>query len=559
MKPSFNRRILFDALILGIIGAAAAQLFGWLLHFCTKFFLGTLAQYQSPGLPNEGGTLVEHIGSHGLWLIPLVTTLGGLISGFIIFKWAPEAEGHGTDTVVAAFHKKAGLIRTRVPIVKMIASAITIGSGGSAGREGPIALIASGFGSVYGRWLKRSEKEQRMLILIGMSAGLAAVFRSPVGSAIFAVEVLYSGIEFEAGALIYALLSSVVAYAISGAFIGWRPLFELPEQIQVLHFSLYGLFIVLGVICGLISAVLPALFYDARTFFSKIPIPNYYKPAIGGLGVGLIALVLPQVLGGGYGWLQMAINGQLALGLLIALAFAKMIAFILTISSGGSGGVFAPTLYVGGIIGALVAYVFNQPPAGFIIVGMAALFAGAARVPIAALLMVPEMTGGYQILVPAALAVSLSYLLQTTLTSGFRHKSLYEAQVPFREDSDAHKKEYLNLAFQLLTAHKGIIPDSVENLDLISLFRSTMPIGIPKGKRISVIKVEVASNYAHQLYRKKYFMATDEDQVEMVAMIRNGKPFIPTQDTHMRPADILILLVDENLFQILNQDVQKTS
>ncbi|MBU2046526.1 MAG: hypothetical protein KJ712_07340, partial [Bacteroidetes bacterium] len=160
--------------------------------------------------------------------------------------------------------------------------------------------------------------------------------------------------------------------------------------------------------------------------------------------------------------------------------------------------------------------------------------------------------------VPAALAVSLSYLLQTTLTSGFKHKSLYEAQVPFREDSDAHKKEYLNLAFQLLTAHKGIIPDTVENLDLVSLFRSKMPIGIPKGKRIAVIKVEAQSNYAHQLYRKKYFTATDEDQVEMVAMIRNGKPFIPTQDTHMRPADILILLVDENLFQILNQDAQTT-
>ena len=270
--------MLLDSFILGVVGAAAAQIFTWLLTFCNFLFLETIAQYQPIGLPNEGGSLVEHIGAYGLWLIPVVTTLGGLISGLIIFRWAPEAEGHGTDTVVAAFHKNAGIIRTRVPFVKMLASAITIGSGGSAGREGPTALITSGFGSIYGRLTNRSEKEQRMLILIGMSAGLAAIFRSPVGSAIFAVEVLYSSIEFEAGALIYALLSSVIAYAINGAFVGWRPLFNLPEHIEVLHFSLYGLFIILGIICGLVSAFMPTFFYETRNYFAKIPIPNYYKP-----------------------------------------------------------------------------------------------------------------------------------------------------------------------------------------------------------------------------------------------------------------------------------------
>ncbi len=541
--------MLFDALILGIIGAIAAQLFTWLLHFASLLFINGIAQYQSPGLPNEGGSLTEHIGAYGLWLIPLVTTLGGLISGFIIFKWAPEAEGHGTDTVVAAFHRNGGIIRTRVPIVKMIASAITIGSGGSAGREGPIALIASGFGSVYSRFMKRSETEQRMLILIGMSAGLAAIFRSPVGSAIFAVEVLYAGIEFEAGSLIYALLSSVVAYAISGAFIGWRPLFNLPEHIQVQHFSLYGLFVILGVVCGLVSALLPTLFYEARNYFARIPIPNYLKPAIGGLGVGLIALALPQVLGGGYGWLQLAINGQLALWVIVVLVFAKTLAFIFTISSGGSGGVFAPTLYIGGMIGALVAYVFHQPPAGLIIVGMAALFSGAARVPIAALLMVPEMTGGYQILVPAALAVSLSYLLQTTLSASLKYKSLYEAQVPFREDSEAHRKDYINLAFNLLSTNKGVIPDSVKNLDLVSLFRSKMPIGIPEGKRLAVIKVAADAKYAHEVYRPDHFVEAREGNPEIIAMIRKGKPFIPTSETHMRPEDVLILLVDEKIFE----------
>ncbi|MBC7416634.1 MAG: chloride channel protein [Pedobacter sp.] len=237
-----------------------------------------------------------------------------------------------------------------------------------------------------------------------------------------------------------------------------------------------------------------------------------------------------------------------------ALVFAKLVAFVLTVSSGGSGGVFAPTLYVGGMIGALVAHVFHQPPAGFVIVGMAALFSGAARVPIAALLMVPEMTGGYQILVPAALAVSLSYLLQTTLSANLKYRSLYEAQVPFREDSGAHRNDYINLAFNLLSTNKGVISDNVKNLDLVALFRSKMPIGIPKGKRLSVIKVKPDAAYAHELFRADYFTKSKNHEVEIITMIRQGKPFIPTLKTHLRPDDVLILLIDEVLFEKMEKE-----
>ena len=168
----------------------------WMLRLSQYFFLTWIAGYRPPGLPEEGGILREAIGPHGLWLVPVVTTLGGLISGALVYGLAPETEGHGTDTVVKAVHYTGSVLRARVAPVKMLASAITIGSGGSAGREGPIALIAAGFGSVYASLLHRPERERRLLVLMGMAAGLSAIFRSPIGTAIFAVEVLYGGHGF---------------------------------------------------------------------------------------------------------------------------------------------------------------------------------------------------------------------------------------------------------------------------------------------------------------------------------------------------------------------------
>jgi len=173
-----------------------------MLRVCQGFFLTGLAGYQPPGLPGQPGPAQQVIGVHGLWLVPVATTLGGLISGVIVYSLAPEAEGHGTDTVVKAFHRTAGFIRARVSPLKMVASAITIGSGGAAGREGPIALISAGIGSIYATFSRRSEEERRLLVLIGMAAGLSAIFRSPIGTAIFAVEVLSSDMESEVSALL---------------------------------------------------------------------------------------------------------------------------------------------------------------------------------------------------------------------------------------------------------------------------------------------------------------------------------------------------------------------
>lgn len=223
-----ERRLLFDTILLGIAGALSAQLFGWLLHLADSMLLGGIAGVHLPGVPSDGGVNQLVTGPHGLWLVPLVTTLGGLISGVLVFSLAPEAEGHGTDTAVDAFHRKAGEIRARVPPLKLIASAITIGSGGSAGREGPTALVSAGFGSLYAKAGKRTDRERRLLMLVGMAAGLSAMFRSPIGTGLFAIEVLYSEMEFEAAGLVYTMLGAVVAYAVNGFFSGWKPLFLVP-------------------------------------------------------------------------------------------------------------------------------------------------------------------------------------------------------------------------------------------------------------------------------------------------------------------------------------------
>jgi chloride channel protein, CIC family len=256
-------------------------------------------------------------------LIPVATTLGGLISGILVYSLAPEAEGHGTDTAVKAFDRAAGFIRARVPPLKMVASAITIGSGGAAGREGPTALISAGIGSVYATLTHRPDEERRLLVLIGMASGLSAIFRSPVGTAFFAIEVLYGGMEFEANALLYTMLGSIVAYTVNGLFVGYQPLFQVPPNLGIPHFSDYLWYVALGIAAGLVATLIPMAFCGIRDLFGLLHIPPHFKPAIGGLAVGLLALALPQVLGASYGWVQEAINGHLSTELLLSLIFCS--------------------------------------------------------------------------------------------------------------------------------------------------------------------------------------------------------------------------------------------
>jgi len=486
------------------------------------------------------------IGSHGLWLIPVATTLGGLLSGFLVYTFAPEAEGHGTDAAVEAFHFKGGRVRPVVPLIKAIASAITIGSGGAAGREGPTAQISVGVSSILADLARLSDNERRILVLAGMAAGLAAIFRSPLGMAIFSVEILYSGMAYESEALIYTVIASVVAYAVNGLFVGWSPIFLLREAPRFTNpINLVG-YTLLGIVAGLIGAIEPPIFYGIRDFFKDLPELNHVKPAIGGLLMGLLAVAVPQTLSSGYGWVQKAMTGGYVGWFLILLALAKILAMSLTISSGGSGGVFGPNVFIGGMVGAWVAFVVDQfipnagfDPAAFAVVGMAAVFAGTARVPIATLVMVAEMTGGYGLIVPSMLATSLAFVVQRAVSEKFRYSRLYEAQVELRSDSPTHHESMLRAAFAVLEQGPLVDLRGISFPHLASLLRHGRPIPIHGGQGCLF-----ATNIASDSKIAGRTIADTFDQfpdLVAVAIIRDQRVHLPRGDTRLEEGDQLLI------------------
>src|SRR5215471_892557 len=337
--------------------------------------------------------------------------------------------------------------------------------------------------------MRLPDEDRRTLVLAGIAAGLAAIFRSPLGMAIFAVEILYSGMAFETEALIYTVIASVIAYAVNGLFVGWSPIFYFP---QTVHFTdpiaLVG-YAILGVVAGVVGAIEPPIFYGIRDLFRSLKVPNHIKPAIGGLLMGLLAVAVPETISTGYGWVQKAMTGGYIGWSLIFLALAKILAMSLTISSGGSGGVFGPNVYIGGMMGAWVAFVMDQfipgadfSPAAFAVVGMAAVFAGTARVPIATLIMVAEMTGGYGLIVPSMLATSLAFVVQRAVSEKFRYSRLYEAQVELRSDSPTHHESMLRAAFAVLEQGPLVDLRGISFPHLASLLRYGRPIPIHGGQ-----------------------------------------------------------------------------
>jgi CIC family chloride channel protein len=449
-SPRYLFKWLFISASIGVVAGFGALAFFLAIQFSTDFLLGTLVGYLPPDPAGEGTMGVMSFWAAARpWLLPIITTLGGLLSGIIVFTLAPEAEGHGTDAAIAAFHQGKP-IRARIPLVKLVASAITIGSGGSGGREGPSAQISAGFGSLLGNLLNLDIQDRRIAIATGIGAGIGAIFRAPLGGAILAAEILYKH-DLEVEALIPALIASIIGYSVFGAWFGWNPIFSVPGSLAFTSPAQLLYYVVLGLPCGLIGLLYSRGFYGLTHFFHELPLPNWLKPAIGGLCVGLIGLVLPEALGMGYGWVQIGMGpGLLSLPLwvILLLPFAKILTTGLSIGSGGSGGIFGPGMVIGGMVGAILWRVcyhvlpgVPNTPAPFVIVGMMALFGGIAHAPLAVMLMVAEMTGNLSMLAPAMIAVGISSIVVGNAT-------IYSSQVDSRADSPAHR---LQLSFPLLS------------------------------------------------------------------------------------------------------------
>lgn len=481
----YIRKWLGIAILIGIVAGVGALAFTEGIHLATRLFLGLGAQYLPPSAAGEGTTGILPIGRP--WALPLVTALGGLLSGLIVFRLAPEAEGHGTDAAIASIHHHGGRLRGRIPPIKLIASAITIGSGGSGGREGPTAQISAGFGSFLSDVLRLSDDDRRIAVAVGMGAGIGAIFRAPLGGAILAAEILYLH-DIEVEAIVPSLIASIFGYTVFGMFYGFQPIFGdqtrfgFTKPIELIYFAL------LGIACGVIGILYARCFYTASQTFRRLRIPRTLKPALGGFLVGCMGLVMPQVLHMGYGWVQIGMSAALLtlpLWIILLLPFGKILATSLSIGSGGSGGIFGPGMVIGGMVGASfwrLGYAalpgMPEDPAPFVIIGMMALFGGIAHAPLAVMLMVAEMTGNLSLLAPAMLAVGLAYLVVGNHT-------IYTSQLDTRADSPNHR---MRMRFPLLSSltvrdTRSSTPVTVREdssaADAAAIIDSVAPYGVP--------------------------------------------------------------------------------
>jgi CIC family chloride channel protein len=458
LREHLISRWMFYSILIGFVAGLGAAGFFFSLEWLKYSVLDFLAGF--PIEPPAGERLVHGMphGSPRAWVLLLAPAIGGLISGLMVYAWAPEAEGHGTDAMIDAFHNKEGEIRARVPYNKGVASVVTLATGGSAGREGPIAQIGAGFGSWLGRVFNLTPKERRLLMLAGCAGGLGAIFRAPLGGAITSIEVLYTE-DFETEAIIPCVMSSVVAYSFFTFIFGYDPIFATPTVFftDPLELLIYA---GLGLMCVPVGWLYSKSLYGLRDhFFRRIPIKPHFIPAIGGLLVGCIGLMTPKVLSGGYGTIQLALLGELSVGLMAIMVLTKIFATSFTIGSGGSGGVFGPSLFIGAMLGGVVGNLGHQyfpgvvsNPTAFALVGMAGFFAGVAKAPIGALLMVSEMTRGYGLVVPLMFVSAIPVLL-----SG--RWGIYEKQVKNKFASPAHVSDLTINVLQTMQVRQVYNPD----------------------------------------------------------------------------------------------------
>lgn len=439
-----DARVLGMSLLVGVVAGLGALVFKTALDLCTRLLLVDIGGYTPATTLGEGGGTSASTFLRP-WAVPLVVGLGGLIAGFLVFTFAPEAEGHGTDAAISAVHRDPTRIRPRVVFIKIIASAITIGSGGSGGREGPTAQISAGAASTLARWLRLPLPQARVLVTAGMAAGIASIFRAPLGGALLGVELLYRD-DLEADALMPGLFASVTGYLVYGAVDGFTPVFGDQGLIAFTGATQFVWFALLGILAGLAGRAYAGTFYAVVDACHRIRLPRWLLPALAGVLVGLLGLAVPGVLGTGYGTVQdlLTYRGVMALPvvLLLAIPLAKIVATSLSIGSGGSGGIFGPGMVIGASLGAATWRVLHDvtpmvglepsvgpAPAIYVIVGMVAVFGAISHAPVAMTLMVAEMTGNLEVIPPAMLALTLASVIVGEHT-------IYRSQLATRGDRE---------------------------------------------------------------------------------------------------------------------------
>jgi CIC family chloride channel protein len=466
-------RWLLYCAVVGIVAGGGALLFDYLSNAGVHFFLEGLAHWSPARAGGDKSPFDFAGGDRNLFILALVPALGGLISGALVVWLAPEASGHGTDAAIDAYHRRGGLIRPRVPLVKILASAVTLGSGGSGGREGPIAQAGAGFGSWIATRLGLSDDDRRILVAAGMGAGIGSIFRAPLAGALFASEILYSSAEFEASVLIPACVASIIAYSTFTLVHGTGTLFRTPLLTFSNPLELIAYF-VLALVLVVYGFLYVRVFYGVHGLFERWKFPSALKPAVGGLITGALALGLLyvtrseeslSVLAFGYGVVQHALDDpatvSIGAGLLALIALGKIATTSSSIGSGGSAGVFGPSMVIGGCAGGAVGIVLHQmfpevvrQPAAFVVVGMAGFFSGIAKTPISSLVMVSEITGSFSLLIPSLWVCVLTFAMSWRW-------NLYSKQAYSRVDSPAHQGRFAIEVLSGMRVEEGIDKDQV--------------------------------------------------------------------------------------------------
>jgi CIC family chloride channel protein len=408
------------AVLVGVVSGLGAVVFRYLVYFFTWLATGH-SQFGQDGRVPSG-----HLPWLGLAFYVVIPVIGGLLYGPLIYRWAREARGHGVPEVMVAVAENAGRIRPQVSLVKALASALTIGFGGSVGREGPIVQIGSAVASGLGQWVKVPENKLRVLVACGAAGGISATFNAPITGVFFGVEIIVRA--FSLDALFPVMLSSMIADAVVQPILGSKPFLSgFPSGLALPHSADYLLVAGLAVIAGLLGLAFKTVLYATEDVCDKLwgSRPEWARPAVGGVLLGLLLLAIPQLYGVGYPVMDQATAGGYALWFLILLAFGKILATSLTLGIGGSGGIFAPCLFIGVTggyaYGDIVSHVVGPaagPPALYAVVAMGAVFAAATRAPLTALASVVEMSGDFALTLPVMLAVAIAAVLSRAISYG---------------------------------------------------------------------------------------------------------------------------------------------
>lgn len=458
-------------MLVGLLGGLGAVAFRYLIGLFQTLVYGS------------GADLATVVNSLPWWRVVLGPAIGGAFVGPLVYFLAREAKGHGVPEVMNAVARQGGVIRKRVVVVKTLASAMCIGSGGSVGREGPIVQIGSALGSSLGQILRLSQNEMKVLVACGAAAGIAATFNAPMAGAIFALEIILA--DFALPTFTPIILSSVIATVVSRAFLGNYPAFQVPPYDLESPWEI-GFYCILGLFAGLVAVSFIVTLYKSEDLWDDWKIPDYMKASLGGIVIGFMALRFPQIMAVGYDSIGKALLNQEVWIVLVILVPLKILATSITIGSGGSGGIFAPSLFMGAMLGGAFGYAVHglfpsitANPGAYAIVGMGAVVAGTTHAPIQAFLIIFELTQDYRIIPP----LMICCVIATFVSRGIKRESIYTLKL-LRRGIDIEAGRDVNLLKSMLvtdfmTWHPETVRESTSLRDLIQILPFSQHTSFP--------------------------------------------------------------------------------